>query len=106
WPSPRRSEHLCHGCPQASRLYGPGLNNKYDATIGTSLGKTVGSEDCLYLNIWRPAGAAGPPPLIVWVAGGSNNSVYTADPMYDGAHLARTANVVIVSVNYRLGVLG
>ena len=81
-------------------------NNKYDATIGTSLGQTVGSEDCLYLNIWRPAGAATQLPVIVWVHGGSNISGYTADPMYDGAHLARTANAIVVSVNYRLGVFG
>jgi carboxylesterase type B len=44
--------------------------------------------------------------VIVWVHGGSNISGYTADPMYDGANLARTANAVFVSVNYRLGVLG
>jgi carboxylesterase type B len=106
WTSPRLTQQFGHACAQASRLYGPGLNNKYDATIGTSLGKTVGSEDCLYLNIWRPASAAAQLPVIVWVHGGSNISGYTADPMYDGAHLARTANAVFVSVNYRLGVLG
>jgi carboxylesterase type B len=106
WTSPRLTQQFGHACTQASRLYGPGLNNKYDATIGTSLGKTVGSEDCLYLNIWRPATAAAQLPVIVWVHGGSNISGYTADPMYDGANLARTANAVFVSVNYRLGVLG
>ena len=106
WRSPRLTQQFGPACAQASRLYGPGLNNTYDATIGTSLGKTVGSEDCLYLNIWRPAGAAVQLPVIVWVHGGSNISGYTADPMYDGAHLSRTANVVVVSVNYRLGVLG
>src|SRR5262245_19749303 len=106
WTSPRRTQHFGPACAQASRLYGPGLNNKYDATIGTSLGKTVGSEDCLYLNIWRPANAVVQLPVIVWVHGGSNISGYTADPMYDGANLARTANAVVVSVNYRLGVLG
>jgi carboxylesterase type B len=106
WSSPRLTQQFGHACAQASRLYGPGQNNKYDATIGTSLGKTVGSEDCLYLNIWRPASAATQLPGIVWVHGGSNISGYTADPMYDGANLARTANAVFVSVNYRLGVLG
>ena len=106
WASPRLTQQFGHACAQASRLYGPGLNNKYDVTIGTSLGKTVGSEDCLYLNIWRPASAAAQLPVIVWVHGGSNISGYTADPMYDGANLARTANAVFVSVNYRLGVLG
>ena len=57
WTSPRLTQRFGNACAQASRLYGPGLNNKYDVTIGTSLGKTVGSEDCLYLNIWRPASA-------------------------------------------------
>jgi carboxylesterase type B len=58
------------------------------------------------LNIWRPATAAAQLPVIVWVHGGSNISGYTADPTYDGANLAQTANAVFVSVNYRLGVLG
>ena len=106
WTSPKYTQQFGNACVQSGRLYGPGLNNKYDATIGTSLGQTVGSEDCLYLNIWRPAGAAAKLPVIVWVHGGSNISGYTADPMYDGAHLARTANAVVVSVNYRLGVFG
>ena len=106
WTAPRLTQRFGNACAQAGRLYGPGLNNKYDATIGTSLGKTIGSEDCLYLNIWRPASTAAQLPVIVWVHGGSNISGYTADPMYDGANLARTANAVVVSVNYRLGVLG
>jgi carboxylesterase type B len=106
WTSPRLTQRFGNACAQAGRLYGPGLNNQYDATIGTSLGKTVGSEDCLYLNVWQPARSGGPRPVVVFVHGGSNISGYTADPMYDGANLARTANAVVVSVNYRLGVLG
>jgi len=106
WTSPKTTQQFGNACVQSGRLYGPGLNNKYDATIGTSLGQTLGSEDCLYLNIWRPASATTQLPVVVWVHGGSNISGYTADPMYDGANLARTANVVVVSVNYRLGVFG
>jgi carboxylesterase type B len=106
WTTTKFTQQFGNACAQASRLYGPGQNNRYDATIGSSLGQTVGSEDCLYLNIWRPAGAATNLPVIVWVHGGSNISGYTADPMYDGANLARTANAVVVSVNYRLGLLG
>ena len=106
WTSPKYTQQFGNACVQSGRLYGPGLNNKYDATIGTSLTQTVGSEECLYLNIWRPAGAATQLPVIVWVHGGSNISGYTGDPMYDGAHLARTANAVVVSVNYRLGMFG
>ena len=106
WTTPKYTQQFGNACVQSGRLYGPGSNNKYDATIGTTLGQTVGSEDCLYLNIWRPAGAATQLPVIVWVHGGSNISGYTADPVYDGANLARTANAVVVSVNYRLGMFG
>ena len=92
---------------QYGRIYGPGANNRYDATIGTTLNQAVGSEDCLYLNIWRPADAiAATCPVIVFVHGGSNVSGYTADPVYDGAALAKTANAVVVTVNYRLGIFG
>ncbi|MBX3619472.1 MAG: carboxylesterase family protein [Rhizobacter sp.] len=106
WATPRYAQTFGNACVSAGRLYGPGLNNKYDATIGSTLGQTVGSEDCLYLNVWRPASAATNLPVIVWVHGGSNITGYTADPVYDGANLARTANAVVVSVNYRLGLLG
>ncbi len=106
WTAPKTTQQFGNACAQSGRLYGPGLNNRYDATIGTSIGQTLGSEDCLYLNVWRPATGATQLPVIVWVHGGSNISGYTADPMYDGANLARTANAVVVTVNYRLGVLG
>ncbi|GAB4556420.1 MAG: hypothetical protein Tsb007_14680 [Rhizobacter sp.] len=106
WTTPRYAQTFGNACASAGRLYGPGLNNRYDASIGTSLGQTVGSEDCLYLNVWRPASAATNLPVIVWVHGGSNITGYTADPVYDGANLARSANAVVVSVNYRLGLLG
>jgi para-nitrobenzyl esterase len=92
---------------QTQRLYGPGLNNRLDATVGSSLGQTVGAEDCLYLNIWSPAAASTQHrPVIVFVHGGSNIAGYTADPLYDGAALAEAANAVVVTVNYRLGIFG
>jgi para-nitrobenzyl esterase len=106
WSSPRLTRQFANACGSMGRLYGPGFNNRYDASIGESLGKFVGSEDCLYLNIWRPATAAQKLPVIVFVHGGSNITGYTADPMYDGAALARTANAVVITVAYRLGVLG
>ncbi|APV50192.1 carboxylesterase [Betaproteobacteria bacterium GR16-43] len=106
WTSPRLTQQFGSACASLGRLYGPGFNNRYDATIGASLDKFVGSEDCLYLNIWRPATAAKNLPVIVFVHGGSNITGYTADPLYDGAALAKTANAVVVTVNYRLGLLG
>lgn len=106
WTTPRFAQSFGNACSSAGRLYGPGLNNRFDASVGSTLGQTVGSEDCLYLNIWRPASAATRLPVMVFVHGGSNITGYTADPAYDFAALARTANAVVVSVNYRLGVLG
>lgn len=107
WASARRTTTFGAPCVQTGRLYGPGLNNRYDATIGATLGQTLGSEDCLSLNIWQPsAPSAAQRPVIVWVYGGSNITGYTGDPVYDGAHLARTADAVVVSVNYRLGIFG
>ncbi len=107
WTAPRAATSFAPACVQTGRLYGPGLNNRHDATIGNTLGQTLGSEDCLYLNIWAPtAPSSTPRPVIVWVHGGSNITGYTADPVYDGAALARTTGSVVVSVAYRLGVFG
>jgi para-nitrobenzyl esterase len=106
WSTPRAAREFGSACAATGRFDGPGLNNRYDETLAASLGKTVGSEDCLYLNIWRPAALDAKLPVIVFVHGGSNVSGYTADPMYDGAALARAANAVVVTVNYRLGVFG
>ncbi|MDY6924246.1 MAG: carboxylesterase family protein [Pseudomonadota bacterium] len=65
-------------------------------------------EDCLYLNIWTPdpAGQDGQSwPVIVWVPGGGLTNGSTSIPLYDGAALARRG-VIVVTVAYRLGVLG
>ena len=106
WKSTRATQQFGNACVQYGRIYGPGANNRYDPTIGTTLNQAVGSEDCLYLNIWRPADNRGDRPVIVFVHGGSNVSGYTADPVYDGAALAKAADAVVVSVNYRLGIFG
>jgi para-nitrobenzyl esterase len=106
WKAPRAATSFGNACAQYGRIYGPGANNRYDETIGTTLNTPVGHEDCLYLNIWRPAAPRAGLPVIVFVHGGSNVSGYTADPIYDGAALARTADAVVVTVNYRLGIFG
>jgi para-nitrobenzyl esterase len=106
WTSPKVTQQFANACAQYGRIYGPGANNQYDATIATTLNQAVGSEDCLYLNIWRPATHHGGLPVIVFIHGGSDVSGYTADPVYDGAALAKAANAIVVTVNYRLGILG
>ncbi|WP_332764370.1 carboxylesterase/lipase family protein [Phenylobacterium sp.] len=62
------------------------------------------SEDCLTLNIWAPANAMAA-PVMVWIHGGSLVTGSSRESMYDGAALARRG-IVVVSINYRLGVLG
>ncbi|MBL0916052.1 MAG: carboxylesterase family protein [Sphingopyxis sp.] len=62
------------------------------------------SEDCLTLNIWAPEKAKNA-PVIVWIHGGALTTGYSHEPMYDGAKLA-ARGAVVVSINYRLGVLG
>ncbi|WP_327099375.1 carboxylesterase family protein [Nocardia vinacea] len=64
-----------------------------------------GSEDCLTLNVWSPDLGAVRLPVMVWIQGGTYLENYSANPHCDGARLAG-AGVVVVSMNYRVGVDG
>jgi para-nitrobenzyl esterase len=66
---------------------------------------TVPSEDCLYLNVWKPARSHGKQPVIVWIYGGGFVNGGSSPATYSGAPLARQG-VVVVSFNYRLGRFG
>jgi para-nitrobenzyl esterase len=64
------------------------------------------SEDCLYLNVWTPARSAGEKlPVMVWIHGGGFNAGAADEPRHEGTPLARKG-VVVVTINYRLGVFG
>jgi len=64
------------------------------------------SEDCLYLNVWTPAKAANDKlPVMVWIHGGGFMAGTPAEKLYHGEGLAQKG-VVVVSIGYRLGVLG
>ena len=64
------------------------------------------SEDCLYLNVWTAAKAAGDKlPVMVWIYGGGYNTGSGSQPEYEGEALAKKG-AVIVTMNYRLGVFG
>ena len=65
---------------------------------------TGSSEDCLTLNVWAPTAAHGL-PVMVWIHGGAFQGGSGVDPMFDGAALMKHG-VVVVTLNYRLGVLG
>ncbi|HKV23923.1 MAG TPA: carboxylesterase/lipase family protein [Candidatus Acidoferrum sp.] len=64
------------------------------------------SEDCLYLNVWTPKAEAGAKlPVMVWIYGGGFQAGATSEPRQDGEYLAHLG-VVVVSMNYRLGIFG
>jgi para-nitrobenzyl esterase len=65
---------------------------------------SVQSEDCLFINVWT-RDARGAAPVMVWIHGGAHRFGASSLPIYDGAALARQG-VVLVSFNYRLGLLG
>ena len=64
------------------------------------------SEDCLTLNIWSSGLGGEPRPVMVWIHGGGFNSGTGAGDLYRGGTLAREGDVVVVTINYRLGALG
>ncbi|WP_069886945.1 carboxylesterase/lipase family protein [Streptomyces luteocolor] len=71
--------------------------------VGLPVGKPSESEDCLHLNVTAPAATDGRRPVIVWIHGGS--LMYGTGDMYGPERLA-AGGAVVVSMNYRLGVLG
>lgn len=65
------------------------------------------NEDCLFLNVWtKPQVGEKKKAVLVWIYGGSFTSGSTSIGIYNGASIAEEQDVVIVSVNYRLSILG
>ena len=86
------------------------LANELEATDAKP-GTPVGSEDCLYLNVYAPRFQPGEVPsgearlpVMVWIHGGGN-TIGTGS-FYDGSLLAATHDLVVITVNYRLGPFG
>ncbi len=92
--------------PQAKKAW----TGERDATVFSASPMQKGergvahSEDCLYLNLWKPEGK-GPFPVFVWIHGGGFTDGHAFEPIYDGAEFARQG-IVCISVGYRLGVFG
>jgi len=75
-----------------------------DSSVQFFEGKTIGNEDCLYLNIWRPDHSKTALPVFVFAHGGGNLGGSGLD--FSGEQLANATNSIIISINYRLGAMG
>ncbi len=98
WAGTRAADHFSASCMQRPRSVGP----------WTPEYRSAGplSEDCLTINVWTPA-KTGTERLavMVWIHGGSFKSGSASVPLYDGRKLA-ARGIIVVTLNYRLGVLG
>ncbi|MEM6370629.1 MAG: carboxylesterase family protein [Myxococcota bacterium] len=72
------------------------------------MGQLVGAEDCLGLNLWSPVGEPDDRsrPVLVWIHGGGHEQGDGGRPIYGGAALARNRDVLVVTLNYRIGPFG
>jgi para-nitrobenzyl esterase len=68
--------------------------------------KQAQSEDCLHLNVWTPGVDEAKRPVMVWIHGGYFTNGAGSWPFYNGRTLSRHGDVVVVTINYRLGALG
>ena len=103
WDGVKNATQFPNACYQV-------VDTMYDQFDGVNMWNpnTNMSEDCLYLNIWSPSsGAVGPTKAVmVWIYGGSFTSGSSALDVYDGRILAAQGDVIVVSMNYRMGALG
>ena len=107
WAGMRDATRPGSACAQSSA----GLNN-FVAPLARAYGARYegepvrSSEDCLYLDVWLPAWPPSKPlPVMVWLHGGANTAGSGSQSAYDGRALV-SHGVVLVTINYRLGVFG
>jgi len=107
WKAPRPPDHW-EGVRGAGSFSGPcsqlgGFLGRMDPE---TFGRPMGSEDCLYLNVWRPRTQEEGLPVFFYIHGGMNSVGEAATSLYHGAALAARARAVVVTANFRLGPLG
>jgi para-nitrobenzyl esterase len=110
WTGIRDATHPGNACVQndtgLDRFIAP-LASTYGAAFAGQ--KVESSEDCLYLNVWVPGWSGktdrSPMPVMVWLHGGSNTAGSGSQTTYDGIPLT-SHGVILVTINYRLGVMG
>ena len=86
--------------------FGPCAFQGYTALEGVTGKLQPESEDCLTLNIWTPAVDNKKRPVMFWIHGGGFLFGGSRSPAYDGSNLAKRGDIVIVTINYRLGAFG
>lgn len=105
WTETLNVRTLSASCPQIAFNVFPG--NPGEAMWNS---KTDVSEDCLHLNIWMPSSAESPGAdtlaTMIWIYGGGFHSGSISLDVYNGKFLAAKQNVIVVSMNYRMGPLG
>lgn len=94
WSGVHQATKFGFACAQPVRV----IDSIYKDDVGTV------SEDCLTLNIWAPADASNA-PVFVWFHGGALTRGSSGLPFYNGSQLARQG-IVVVSVNFRIGIFG
>ncbi|HEX4293849.1 MAG TPA: carboxylesterase/lipase family protein [Rhizomicrobium sp.] len=82
----------------------PQIKSAAEVLIGGTPGEQ--SEDCLYLNVWTPSLDGAPRPVMVWIHGGAFVTGAGTLGTYNGKRLAALGDVVVVTINYRLGAFG
>lgn len=103
WTGVRSSRQFGHVAPQGPRA---GWANDEEAFM-FSWDDGVQGEDCLRVNVWTPGFGGKKRPVMVWLHGGGFTAGSGQELLsYDGENLARRGDVVVVSLNHRLNVLG
>jgi para-nitrobenzyl esterase len=106
WKGVRDAFQYGHSAPQTIPGAPSILAMDFLASAGDPPGTGEG-EDCLVLNVWTPGvGNSRKRPVMLWCHGGGFTSGSGSAPLYDGGNLARRGDVVVVTVNHRLGALG
>jgi para-nitrobenzyl esterase len=102
--APRREEAWSGIRP--AREFGPSAPQRPLALPLPGMDVGICDEDCLTLNVTTPAADGARRPVLVWIHGGGFVIGAGSQPLYHGAALARRGDLVVVTINYRLGPLG